>query len=128
MILLNLSWTSKETSGHLKSFNWNDVEQKLEMILDGSGTVIIYAEDENELPREIQIRSENNAFLVTLGIETSDDWVVKTFNNHMAAPSCQIEILGDLWSEKLVTYDKSKVVQAFAEFYNTGNVSEDSLN
>lgn len=103
---------------------WEMVEQKLQEILPNAGTVTLDTEDQNKLHRSLQVRAENGNYLMTLGVDTGEDWMVRTFSQPDQQVSNEmIEILGDIWLAKIVCHEKQVVTDIFKEFYETGDVS-----
>ncbi|WP_061537268.1 DUF6911 family protein [Collimonas arenae] len=126
-----VSWTVSSQSasvkgGSLVNPSWREVEEKLLLSLKDAGTVTLDIEDQNGHPRSLQVRAEGGMFVITLGVEAKNDWVVRTYQNPIAK-SENILILGDVWNARIVCDDKALVVAAFDEFYNTGDVSEKYL-
>jgi hypothetical protein len=62
-----------------------------------------------------------------LGENTSDDYVVRTFNSEIANDG-KVSILGNEWDSKLICEDSELVKAIVREFLSTGNVSRDFLS
>ena len=75
----------------------------------------------------LQVRAENGNYMLTLGEETDDDYMVR-FYWDQSLPNDNLLILGDYWPERQLTKDFELVVRVFKEFFDTGNVSADILN
>jgi hypothetical protein len=127
MKFLSLAWNinklEKRIGGNTVVFDWSLIEKKLVDVIENSGTLTIDAEDDDESPRMLQVRSENGFFLVTLGMEASDGWVVKSYRN-LYDGNEKIEILGDLWNKNSICSDKNIVIDIFSVFYREERVSE----
>lgn len=129
---LSLSWTISAQStpsygGSVDNPNWHATEDKLLQSLRLGGTVTLDAEDESGRPRSLQVRADSGMFVVTFGIETESDWIVRTYHNPIAQ-SEKILILGDAFNAGIVCRDASLVVSVFDEFFSTGDVSENLLS
>jgi hypothetical protein len=130
---LNLSWGISITfpgyGGNIDCPEWETVEGKLQTVLPIAGTVTLDAEDKHEKSRSLQLRAENGKYLITLGMETEDDWVVHTYHNPAAqSPNERVEILGDFWAEQMICIDKEIVMAIFKQFFDTGDVSTTYLS
>ena len=108
-----------------------DLEQILktfELIREKSGSVTIDIIDSCETgPESLQIESENGKSVISLGENTSDDYVVRTFTNPLSEHK-KICILGNEWDDSLVCEDSNLMIAIIKEFMTTGNVSKDILN
>lgn len=130
MNIFNVSWSISTDfpgrGGNMDNPDWATIEEKLQIILQSAGTVTLEAEDENERSRSLQIRAENDMYFMTFGVETEDDWVVRTYKNPEAEPQ-RVSILGDVWNAQAICHDKAIVMAIFQEFFNTGDVSKKYL-
>nr|WP_238486012.1 hypothetical protein [Rahnella perminowiae] len=75
----------------------------------------------------LQVRAQNDNYILTLGEETDDDYKVR-FYWDSSLPNEQILLLGDYWPERQIIKEFDLVVRIFKEFFDTGNVSVDILN
>jgi hypothetical protein len=104
---------------------WTAVEEKLQTVLPNAGTVTLDTEDEHGRSYSLQMRADNGKYLITLGVETEDDWVVRTYHNPtIQSSNKKVEIIGDLWKEQMICLDKEIVMAVFKEFFETGDVSK----
>ncbi|MDW6092466.1 hypothetical protein SBX64_07905 [Vibrio rhizosphaerae] len=105
-----------------------NVLETVEFILDKSGSVTLDVIDGDEIgPESLQVQTEGGKSVISLGENTSDDYVVRTFTNRLANDE-KISILGSEWDSKLVCEDSTVVTAIIREFISTGNVSRDLLS
>ncbi|BFM08577.1 DUF6911 family protein [Halioxenophilus aromaticivorans] len=104
-----------------------NVLEKVELILDGSGSVTLDVIDGGEIgPESLQVETEGGKSVISLGENTSDDYVIRTFTSRLAHDG-KVSILGNEWDTKLVCEDSDLVKALVKEFLSTGNVSGDVL-
>ena len=120
----SLSWTSGKSNGSMKDFNFSDILDKLSFLKKSCGTVTLrsYKNDEEFM---LQVRAENDNYLVTLGGVFDGDYDVMSYDG---SGDGSIMILGDLWPEAQVSKDFNFVKSVFKIFYKTGRVSKGMLN
>lgn len=128
--MINLSWSINRNSanegGNIDNPDWLMVKGKLDSVLGNAGTVGLEIEDDNEKIRSLSVRAENGAYLLTIGVETSEDWIVRTYRNpNVEAPGQLIEILGDRWNSQFICNESQVVIGVFDEFFNTGHVAKE---
>jgi hypothetical protein len=121
---LLLAWIHDGQGSHSKSVAWPDIEEKLKCPPDGKGSITLDLEDEENRQRALQVIYESKQYLLTLGLETSDDWVVKGYRDINASID-QVVILGDSWRGDNICRDAERVHTAFKQFFETGDVSDD---
>ncbi|MGI4850205.1 MAG: DUF6911 family protein [Janthinobacterium lividum] len=131
---MNLSWTINISfpsfGGHTHYPTWSLVEEKIKTVLLTQGTVDLETEvGESKYRRQLQVQADNGNFLLMLGVETENDWVVRTYDHPEVGLSEEtIDILGDVWLRRKICLDKEVVTNIFKEFFTTGDVSEKYLN
>lgn len=128
MKILSLSWVVQVDSpgigGCIYFPEWDAVLEKLNIVLQSGGSVSLDAEDETDKSRSLQVRAENSRFLLTMGVETENGWVVRGFNNPKAeALDESVSLLGDCWSAARICHDQEIVKAVFLEFFGAGEVS-----
>jgi hypothetical protein len=127
-----MSWTigteSEIRGGHLIEPSFDQVMEKLASIATCPGTLSLDRLDGLAIgPQQLQVHSENNQYLITLGEKDADDYNVRSFTNK-AAVAGQVEILGDYWDKKMICQDFQLVIKVFQEFLLTGDVSREILS
>lgn len=124
----SLSWGIDVTfpgyGGKIFQADWVMIEEKLHTILPSVGTVTLGTQDEKERSRSLQVQADNGSYIITFGVETENDWVVRTY----CSPECQssnktVEIIGDFYVAPIIFQDKNIVIAIFKEFFYTGDVS-----
>ena len=128
---MRLSWSygrgKNSVGGKQICFDWGSIESMIRRIGRDSGVVSLDILDRTDVgPIELQVRSDRNAFLITLGEENDREYFVRTFTNPNGSNEV-IEILGDRWSTNQVCFDLDVVLNVFNEFFCTGNVTNDIL-
>ena len=113
--------------------NSDDVErgsvlETVDLILENSGSVTLDIDDSGEIgPESLHIESEDGRSVISLGENTVDDYVVRTFTNK-SAHGGHVTILGNEWDSSLVCEDSDIVKSIVEEFLSTGDVSIDLLS
>lgn len=133
MKMICLSWTVQAdfpgTGGCIYDPAWELVAEKLESVLRISGSVTLDAEDDADRSRSLQVQVERGSFLLTLGVETETDWIVRVFENpHVSPPGEMIALGGGLWNSMKICNEPEIVRSAFQEFFESGDVSEQYLS
>jgi hypothetical protein len=123
---LLLAWVFNASGGHTRSVGWPDISEKLKWLSlpETQGSITLDLEDDDDRQRSLQVQYESGKYLITLGIETIDDWVVKGYAD-ISASTKDIVILGDAWRGDTICYDVERIHMAFEQFFNTGHVSDD---
>jgi hypothetical protein len=108
--MINLSWSiSKSLSdegGNIDDSDWLTVTEKLNLVMESAGSVGLETEDDHEKIRSLSVRAENGAYLLTIGVETAEDWIVRTYKNpNVEAPGQLVDILGDRWNSQFICND-----------------------
>jgi len=113
--------------------NSDDVErgsvlETVDLILENSGSVTLDIDDCGEIgPESLHIESEDGRSVISLGENTVDDYVVRTFTNK-SAHGGHVTFLGNEWDSSLVFEDPDIVKSIVEEFLSTGDVSIDLLS
>jgi hypothetical protein len=128
MSIFNLSWSISidfpGQGGNIDSPDWTVIRQKLSLVLKSIGSVGLENEDESGRTRSLTVQAENAMYFITFGIETENDWVVRTYkNSDVKPPGEMVNILGDRWNTQVICNDDALVMTVFNEFFNTGDVS-----
>ena len=116
-----------------RSGNSDDVERgnvlkTVDLIIENSGSVTLDIDDSGEIGSEsLHIESEDGRSVISLGENTVDDYVVRTFTNK-SAHGGHVTILGNEWDSSLVCEDSDIVKSIVEEFLSTGDVSIDLLS
>lgn len=105
-----------------------NVLETVDLILENSGSVTLDIDDSGEIgPESLHIESEDGRSVISLGEDTVDDYVVRTFTNK-SAHGGHVTILGNEWDSSLVCEDSGIVKSIVEEFLATGDVSIDLLS
>lgn len=125
---LSLKWTLNSQGGKKKSPSWEEVKECLSKLKGNAGTLTLDILDGGNIgPDMLQVRAQNDNYILTLGEETDDDYKVR-FYWDSSLPNEKTLLLGDYWPERQIIKDFDLVVRIFKEFFDTGNVSVDILN
>ncbi|MBC3944836.1 DUF6911 family protein [Erwinia persicina] len=123
-----MGWTLNEYGGNQQVSTWNDILNQLVQLQGREGTLTLDAlSTVGNGVEMLQVRTENDYYLMTLGEILEDEYQVRTYWNPLG-PDDEIMILGDHWPLRQITKDFDLVVKIFKEFFDTGNVSTDLLN
>ncbi|WP_157659365.1 DUF6911 family protein [Burkholderia ubonensis] len=126
-----LSWSvgsnNDRDGGRKNNPTWVDVESALVDAWKKSGTVTLDITRGPEVgPQSLQVQSENGRSIITLGVDTGLDYIVRSYVGGENSAN-QVEILGDLWSSGSICVDFNVVVKIFSEFLEAGDVSGNML-
>jgi hypothetical protein len=121
---LFLAWTRNNEGGRVDKVSWPDIADALQYMKNGEGTITFDLEDDGGHQRSLQVQYESEKYLITLGMETNDDWIVKGYRD-ISASTENVVILGDSWRGDTICYDVRRIHMAFEQFFNTGDVSDD---
>lgn len=114
--------------GNKDNATWEDVVRLLDLALLNSGSVGIEFTEQPELgPIRLSVEIDRKLSILCLGVLTDDDYDTRSFHGKNKGGE-QIEILGNFWDPSLICEDFSVVVQAFKEFFQTGDVSSQILS
>ena len=114
--------------GSLKAPTWVAIKEKLAEMSVRSGSVTLNLVEAPEIgPQSLEVLGEGGYYILTLGEDTGDDYVVRTFSNSVTSDG-DISVLGNRWSRRLACTDLSLVVSIFEEFLSNGDVSREILN
>lgn len=122
-----LSWTRDTEGGNLRDPQWHSVDEKLNALGSGAGTITLDGEGEDGFQKSLQVRFEDGKYLLTLGYETEDDWIVRVYKNEDSG-SDEITLFGDVWRSNCICRNPAIVRQAFNQFFDTGTVSDDLMS
>ncbi|WP_233296437.1 DUF6911 family protein [Massilia antarctica] len=127
MNILDLSWSRSSVphrrGGRIDKPCWEEIADQLRMCFRDSGTVGLEAESDAGESRTLQVRSERGRHLITMGLEIHGEWVVREYNNPVIKMSdSRVDILGDMWSEKIICYDWDVVLDIFKDFFEFGEI------
>src|SRR4051812_2857071 len=124
-----LWWALSGDQGDQICPNWERIESLLHRIgsKSVSGTISLKVDDGPEIgPDLLQVRAQGGNYLVTLGILTADDYDVRSSKNKNARPGVT-SILGEVWNNRVVITDINVVREAFKQFFESGDVSQELL-
>jgi hypothetical protein len=113
--------------------NSDDVErgnvlETVDLIVENSGSVTLGIDDSGEIgPKSLHIESEDGKSVISLGENTVDDYVVRTFTNKSTHEG-KVSILGNEWDSSVVCDDPDILKSIVEEFLSTGDVSIDLLS
>lgn len=129
---LRLTWTLWEAGecrgGNLPQPEWKDVEAFLEPLRAGRGSLSLDPLEPADLgPQICQVIADQGNFVLMLGEMDESDYNVRSYSNPNSAAEWQ-SVGGNLWSDGLICRDFAVVVQAFQEFFATGDVSRSLLD
>ncbi|ALB41515.1 hypothetical protein AA650_14510 [Anabaena sp. WA102] len=132
MSSISLSWTigfgKSCRGGNRQNVILDDILEILTEITEKSGTVTLYLINGSELgPQSLQVQTEKGYFVLSLGENDEEDYIVRTYTN-LSSDLQQVIILGNLWDSKLVCTEFDVVIKIFQEFFEVGDVSRDLLN
>lgn len=130
--MFSFSWVigcgENAQGGSTDDINIEDVLATVELILNRSGSVTLDVIDADEIgPESLQVETEGGRSLLSLGEDTGDEYIVRTFTNRLAKGG-KVSILGNEWDSKLICEDPSIVKSVVEEFLSTGNVSREMLS
>ncbi|TBW45609.1 hypothetical protein EZI54_23490 [Marinobacter halodurans] len=115
--------------------NTNDVQlesvlETVDLILEKSGSLTLDMVDGDQIgPESLQVETDGSKSVISLGENTSDDYIVRTFTNTSGLANDEtVSILGNEWDLRLVCKDSGIVKAIIKEFLSTGNVSRDLLS
>ena len=77
--------------------------------------------------KSLQTRVENGMYVITLGSDNGDEYVVRDYFNPNATPGW-IDILGDEWGSKSICRDAKVVDSIFHVFFDTFDVDNSLLS
>jgi Family of unknown function (DUF6911) len=121
-----ISWYIGNHHGSLQRPTWDEIVSTLAHARERDGVVTMNVLNEQRIG-PLQVRTERGFSVLTLGEETESDYDVRSFFNP-DAEATSMAILGDLWDMRGVCADFEMVIQAFKQFYETGDVSHELLN
>lgn len=58
-----------------------------------------------------------------LSVDTGEDHEVRDYTNSCGTAGVMVEVLGDLWDERMICNDYDVVIECFKQFWETGDVS-----
>jgi hypothetical protein len=127
---LNVSWTLSEgDGGNMDEPDWQSVKNQLRQVLCGRGTVTLEGKDGDDMIRSLQVRADNFKFVVTFGMETENDWIVRSYHNPKVFDAFgMVSVLGDQWHACQICEDDALIIAIFKEFFTTGGLSKQLLN
>jgi hypothetical protein len=130
--MFSFSWVigcgDNAQGGSTNDVQIDNVLKTVELILDRSGSVTLDVIDGKEIgSKNLQVETEGGKSVISLGENTSDDYVVRTFNSEIANDG-KVSILGNEWDSRLICEDLKLVKAIIKEFLSTGNVSRDFLS
>jgi hypothetical protein len=132
MLPISLSWAiglgNACQGGSSKYPTLDEVMTTLGEVSKNSGSMTIRPIPQPEVgPQNLEVIADNGNFILSLGVDDGEDYVVKTYTN-VSTTIDQVNVLGNLWDSTLICTDLSVVIKVFREFLETGNVSEDLLS
>ncbi|UYA60508.1 hypothetical protein U1R68_11100 [Pectobacterium colocasium] len=83
-------------------------------------------QEDNHSPYKMTLYSDSGIYMILLETSMDDDVDVRTFYNQSESRGF-ISILGESYSEVSTVKEFSQVIEAFKEFYETGDVSRELL-
>ena len=126
-MLFSLSWTLNGIGGTCDNPLWGDVEEKLTLLSNGSGTLTLDIHDNSTGSQMLQIRAEAGDYLVMMGEIVNDDYEVRTYFDNNNSKE-EVLILDDYWPKNQVTTDSLFIKQVVKVFFHTGNVKKNLLS
>lgn len=130
--MFSFSWVigcgENARGGNTDDVQIENVLETVELILDKSGSVTLDISDGDEIgPESLQVESEGGKSVISLGENTRDDYIVRTFTSRLANDE-KVYILGNEWDSRLVCEDLDLVKAIVKEFLLTGDVSRAFLS
>jgi len=130
--MLSFSWVighgDSAKGGSTNDVQLENVLEVLDLILDKSGSVTIDVLDDDEIgPESLQVQTEGGKSIISLGENTCDDYVVRTFKSELENAE-MISVLGNEWDTKMICEDPVVVKAIVREFILNGNVSRNLLS
>ena len=114
--------------GSTNDVHIENVLEIVELIFDRSGSVTLDVIDGEEIgPECLQVETEGGKSVISLGENTSDDYLVRSFKGKLANDG-KVLILGNEWDSKMICEDSELVKAIVKEFLSTGNVSREFLS
>jgi len=125
-MITSATWVIYEGSlcrgDNIKNPSWNDVENLLEQVLSGKGSINLSSlEVEHDLSRNIEVQANAGDFLITLSEDDGDTYKVSTFDGSGSGDK-KIDFFGELWDERHVCRDQNVVRKIFHDFFLTKDV------
>lgn len=132
MDIFDLTWAFRSGlpphGGRIDCPRWGDIARRLGLCLQNYGTVGLEAENDAGESRTLQVRTENGNHLITMGLEIHGAWVVRAYNNPEIKTSDErVDILGDMWSAKIICRDWNIIVGIFKDFVDVGEIGNDNF-
>jgi hypothetical protein len=115
--MFSLSWVigsgEYAQSGTTDNVQLDNVIVTIELVLNKSGSVTLDIIDGDEIgPESLQVETEGGKSVISLGENTGDDYVVRTYTNESAIDG-KVSILGNEWDLKMVCEDTNIIITIF---------------
>ena len=106
-----------------------DINNALDLFASGEGVLYLIQNDvKGTTPYELTLYADKGKYLVMFskrlplaGNEDDEDDEVRTFWDSNRSRG-MVDLQGDLWDNRIITEDFTKVRKAFNEFYLTGDI------
>lgn len=123
----SLSWIINDDGGNTYLVDLSTIGYYLELLKNNSGSITLDRLDNEIGAISLQVLSDKNQYLLTLGEDNGSEYIVRSYFNKLAKGE-MIDILGDNWDARHLTDNYDIVINAFKSFYITGDVSRDLLS
>ena len=104
--MFSFSWVigcgGSAQGGNTKDVQIENVLETVELIFSRAGSVTLDVIDGEEIgPQCLQVQTESGKSVILLGENTSDDYVVRSFNGKLVNDG-MVSILGNEWDSKSI--------------------------
>lgn len=125
----SLSWVINGSGSVINNPSWSDINLYLNKLKSdgGSLTLEIQNDDQDIGPIFLQLLAENGQYLLMLGENTEDDYIVRTLSKDLTVPE-KVWIQGDCWDKRQVTDRYDEVLGVFKTFFMKGDVPPSILS
>jgi hypothetical protein len=123
----SLSWIINDDGGNTHLVDLSTIGYYLKLLKNNSGSITLDRLDNEIGAISLQVLSDKNQYLLTLGEDNGSEYIVRSYFNKLAKGE-MIDILGDNWDARHLTHNYDVVINAFKSFYITGDVSRDLLS
>lgn len=130
MIEFSMSWVvmGESSGGNDENVSCKEVITKLRLLMSKGGSLNIDILNGPEIgPQNLSIACEQNNFVVSLGEDDGEDYIVRTLKSENNGGG-QIVVLGNYWDADLVCNDEKLVERIVINFLESGDVSREILN
>lgn len=108
--------------------SWEIVKDVLLLAKEDSGVVALEIFPLPDIGvQSIQVHTDKGHSVLMLSVDTGEDHEVRDYTNPCGTTGVMVEVLGDLWDERVICSDYEVVIECFNQFFTKGDVSIDLL-